>query len=133
MPRSRIKAGLVALGIVIVIVASFVGGLYVGERWAIANLSVELDSTQAMLAFNRILVERRMQSLLTKGCMDAAMKEMEIDEDQDTRLLAEFFQGKLTPWTRKYVSDRDPDLVKTLSTFKSKYGDMWQQPDCQKK
>lgn len=132
MRRSGIKTGLITFGIVGAIIVSFVIGLYVGERWAIANLSVELDSTQAMLAFNRIVVERRMQSLLSRGCMDAAMKEVDIDEDQDTRLLAEFFKGKLTPWTRKYVSDRDPNLVGTLSTFKSKYGSVWEQPDCHK-
>lgn len=73
-----------------------------------------------------------MQSLLSKGCSEAALKEMNIDEDQDTELLAEFFKGKLPAWTRKYVSDRGPDLVKTLSTFKSKYGSTWEQPDCHK-
>lgn len=129
--RSIIKILLIVIGYVVAAGILLVIGLYVGERWTIVALSHELDGTQAMLTFNRLIDERRVQSLLSEGCTHAAQKQIDIDEDKGTELLAEIFNDrKLPTWTRKYVSDRDPNLVSTLATFKSKYGSTWEQPDC---
>ncbi len=117
--NSRRKLALVGFGVVATAGLCFLAGLYV------------LNGTQAMLAFNRLDDERRVQSLLGAGCIPAAQKQLDIDEDQNKGLLAEFFSDRTLPaWARRYVLERDPNLAKNLATFKSKYGNVWEQPDC---
>ncbi len=129
--NSRRKLALVGFGVVATAGLCFLAGLYVGGRSAIRALGYELNGTQAMLAFNRLDDERRVQSLLGAGCIPAAQKQLDIDEDQNKALLAEFFSDRTLPaWARRYVLERDPNLAKNLATFKSKYGNVWEQPDC---
>jgi hypothetical protein len=101
-------------------------GIRIGSR----HTAIEIDDVQAMLAFNRILQERKLASLLSRGCMAAAIEETDIRIDQDTKLLASLFKGRLSPRVSKYVDDRDPNLRETLDNFKSKYGDSWREPRC---
>ncbi len=104
----------------------------IGMRSNVRQVAIEIDNTQAMLAFNRLLEERKLASLLSKGCVAAAVEEIDIRMDQDTKLLSSLFKGKLSPWVMKYVDDRDPNFSKTLDNFKSKYGDSWKEPECVK-
>jgi hypothetical protein len=80
-----------------------------------------------------LLEGRKLESLLSGGCAAAAAKEIDIVMDQDTKLLASLYRGKLSPETIKYINDRDPNLLKRLNTFKSKYGEIWQEPECPRK
>ncbi|MHB8697691.1 MAG: hypothetical protein ACYC9J_06585 [Sulfuricaulis sp.] len=130
MLGSKAKTWLLAIGFVLAIVIAFVIGESKGQRAMLAVMQVKLDGVQAMLTFNRLDEERLLKSWLSKGCVAQAQSELDFDEDQDTRLLAEFFQGKLDPSDRKYVSDRDLKLVASLNTFKSKYGIRWEVPKC---
>ena len=57
-------------------------------------------------------------------------KAIDVAEDEDMELLAEFFKGKLDAATIKYVADRDSILVEQLKTFKSKYGKGWSEEEC---
>ena len=127
------KTEYVVLGSVVAIVIAFAVGESLGQRSMISGMSVQLDGTQAMLAFNRIDDERQLQTLLSKGCVAQAQSQLDYYEGRDTKLLSEFFKGKLDPETIKYVSDRDPKLMASLNTFKSKYGTRWDEPDCNKK
>ena len=68
--------------------------------------------------------------MLSKGCVSQTEETLAFSLDQDTALLAEFFRGELDPASIKYVSDRDPQLVKSLATFKSKYGNVWVEKAC---
>ena len=124
------KAGIITICIGLALVVSFLIGESRGERFAITEMRVELDSTQAMLVFNRLVEERKLQAWLSRECIIETRTQMDINEDQDTKLLAEFFKGKLAPWARKYVSDRDPNLPNILSSFKSKYGSSWAEIEC---
>jgi hypothetical protein len=105
-------------------------GIGVGTRMNVHQAATEIDSVQASLAFNRLLQDRKMASFLSRGCIAAAVKETDIAIDQDTKLLASLFKGKLSPWAIKYVEDRDPELLKTLANFQSKYGSSWPDPEC---
>jgi hypothetical protein len=96
----------------------------------VRQAATEIDSIQVSLAFNRLLEDRKLASLLSRGCVAAAIKETDIAMDQDTKLLASLFKGKLSPWVIKYIEDRDPSLLKTLDTFQSKYGNSWPEPTC---
>lgn len=117
---------------IMVIIASFAIGLSVGKRKAVTQAKVVVDSVQADLLFNRILIERKMQLMLSKGCVTETKSELIINEDQDTKLLADLFKGELTLDARKYIYDRDPVLANALSTFKSKYGNSWKEMACTK-
>ncbi len=133
MMTSKIKLWLIGIGAVLYSATIFWLGIGIGMRSNLHQTAIELDNTQAMLAFNRLLEERKLELLLSKGCVTAAVEKTNIAIDQDTKLLASLFKGKLSPWITKYVDDRDPNLLKTLDTFKSKYGDSWREPECTKK
>ena len=124
------KPWLIGLIVIVYSIVIFWFGIAAGMRSNRHQLAQELDSTQAMLAFNRLLDERRLQSLLLKGCAGAALERTNISMDQDTRLLASLFKGRLSPWVAKYVKDRDLELLNSLPKFKSKYGDSWKEPEC---
>jgi len=103
-----------------------------GMRSNLHELAIVLDDTQAELAFNRLLEERKLESLLSKGCTAAALEKTRISIDQDMTLLASF-EGKLSPGAAKYINDREPTLLSALKEFKSKYGNSWTEPECSTK
>jgi hypothetical protein len=122
----------ILIAFMVAIIVSLLIGQGIGERRANANAAVEVNGIQADLLFNRIISERKMQIMLSKGCVSEARDALSINEDQDTKLLADFFRGKLSVNAKKYIYDRDPELAKNLGTFKSKYGDSWIEPNCSK-
>lgn len=115
---------------VVAIAVSFAVGNSVGQRTMLAAASVQLNDVQAMLAFNHLLDDRELQSLLDRGCGTQAAAVVDFYRDKDTESLAGFFRGRLNESTRDYVSKRDPDLVKGLGSFQSKYGQQWAVPEC---
>lgn len=126
------KATVAVIVYIASVIASLLIGANIGQRKAMAHASVEVNGIQADLLFNRILDERKMQSILSRGCVTETQRELDINEDQDMELLAKFFSGELTSQARKYISDREPGLAKALGTFKSKYGDSWVEISCKK-
>jgi hypothetical protein len=108
----------------------FAIGDSVGQRAMLKGMNVQLDSTQASLAFNRLLDERHWNDLLAKGCVAQAKQALDVAIDKDTELLAGFFKDGLDVAAMKYISDRDPALVEQLKTFKSKYGQSWSEDEC---
>ena len=116
---------------VMVIVVVFLIGSSVGQRSMIKMMSVELNSVQGMLAFNRLLDERKQQLLLNRGCITQASYAVDIAQDKDMELLSEFFtRGQLDERSLKYIALRDPKLLSELKNFKSKYGNTWVEPEC---
>ena len=101
-----------------------------GQRSMLKGMSVQLDSVQTKLAFNRLLDERHWKDLLAKGCATQAAKALDVAEDKDMELLAEFFNGKLDASAIKYVTDRDTTLAEQLKSYKSKYGRSWSEAEC---
>jgi hypothetical protein len=112
------------------VAAAFAIGKSLGQRSMLAAMNVQLDSVQATLAFNRLLDERQLKSLLARGCIEQVAKAIDVAEDKDMELLAGFFNGKIDASAKKYVLDRDPNLVNELKTFKSKYGRSWSEMEC---
>lgn len=130
--NTKIKSGLIGVAALFFIAMVFWLGIGVGVKYGSSQLAIELNSTQAMLAFNRILDERKLNLLLSKGCVTEALTKTDIAIDQDTKLIASLFKEKLSPWVSKYVSDRDPNFLNSLDGFKSKYGDSWTETECHK-
>ena len=128
----KIRLWLIGVGAVVFTAIIFGIGVAIGMRHVSSQLESELNSTQAMLAFNRILDERQIKLMLSKGCVAEALAKTDIGLDQDTKLLATLFNGRLNPWVSKYITDRDPDFLRKLGEFKSKYGDSWAEPECRK-
>ena len=107
-------------------------GESLGERTMLKGVRKQLDGVQAMLLVNRIGDERKIKSLLARGCASAAAIEVDHSENSDMKLLAEFLNGKLDQPTIRYIANQDPNLLKELKKFKSKYGNPWQEPECKK-
>lgn len=125
-----IRARYMAIASAILVVVAFAVGDSLGQRSMLKAFGPQYDGVQAMLAYNQLDDDRRLQALLSKGCVAQAQSFLDFYEDRETRLLSEFFKGDLDRGTIKYVTDRDPKLVASLSTFKSKYGSRWDEPDC---
>jgi hypothetical protein len=102
----------------------------VGQRTMLAVASTQVNDVQAILAFNRIRDEREVQSLLERGCVTQAKEYLDFYRAEELETLAGFFRGSLSDSTKEYVSLRDPDLLKDLATYRSKYGRTWAAPDC---
>ena len=117
-------------GCIVLAAAAFAVGESMGQRSMLGAMSVQLNSAQTNLAFNRLLDERHWKSLLAKDCVVQVTKAIDVAEDEDMELLAEFFKGKLDAATIKDVTDRDSILVEQLKTFKSKYGKGWSEEEC---
>lgn len=127
---SKMKLSLIGVSGVVFLAIVFWLGMAIGTRFVSGQLESELNSAQAMLAFNRILEGRQIGALLAKGCVAQALEKTNIAMDQDTKLIASLFNGKLSPQVSKYISDRDPSFLRSLDGFKSKYGDAWIEPEC---
>ena len=112
------------------IAVAYALGWRMGERKAFAQSQILMNGAQADLLFNRIVDEREMVSMLSKGCIPQTRRHLSIDVDQDTALLAEFYRGPLDPQSVSYIVEHDPGLLKSLATFKSKYGKSWMEAAC---
>jgi len=132
MRSSLIKVSALVGCALLILALVFVLGLFLGGRRAIAKLNIQMDGTQAMLAFNRISSEQRLRYLLSSGCADVALAQVKVYEDQDKQLLAGFLQGTLPDWTIKYISQGDPSLIGELRKMKVKSANTWTIPDCRK-
>ena len=121
---------ILVFGIAALVLLSFVIGESIGQRSMRRPFSIQLDGVQAMLLIDRIVEERKIKSLLARGCASEAMTVVDINENSDLKLLAEFVNGKLDHPTLAYITRQDPNILEELGTFKSKYGSTWQEPDC---
>lgn len=121
------------LAIAMAVVAAFAIGESVGQRRMLSVANSQLTGVQAMLAFNRLLDDRELKSLLASGCVAQAVLSVDIANDKDMQILADFFKGPLDPDARSYVMARDPKLIGELATFKSKYGQKWSIGGCSAK
>jgi hypothetical protein len=126
------KRGILTAALICAIVGAlaFVVGVRVGQKSMFAVINVQLNDTQAELALNRLDDERHWKELLSKGCVAQTAKSIDIAEDMDMRLLAEFIHGEIDAPTLKYISVHDPGFIQQLNTFKSKYGGGWFEGSC---
>lgn len=134
MKNTKVRAWLLATGIAVVMASVFWFGFAMGTRYNLRQFATGLDDTQVMLAFNRLLDERNVESLLARGCTTAALEKTRISIDQDLKVLATFSnENRLSPGITKYIDARDPTLLNTLGNFQSKYGNSWIEPECPKR
>ena len=120
----------VAVVILALMAGAFLGGTSVGQRTMLARANQNLNGVQAMLAFNRIQDEGHLQSLLSQGFTEQAAAFIDYSKSADMELLSGLLRGQISDDTRKYISDRDANLVEDLKTFKSKYGASWMEKAC---
>lgn len=133
---SKMKLALIGFGVTVFITIILIAGMAIGVRYlqdqTRAERNASLDSVQIMLAFNRILEARQLESLLAKNCVAQALKKIDIGIDQNTKLIRELSKKALSTDVSEYITDRDPDFILKLDEFNSKYGDSWEEPDCNK-
>lgn len=100
----------------------------------LSAVGIELDKSQAILAFNHMDRYRELERDLSTGCYAAALEKARISKDQERMLLASFFKRHPESEFTKYVTDREPGLVDELRTFRSPFYDekamSWAWPQC---
>ena len=118
------------VGIVVALLATaFLSAGYTGHK-ARQVFAAELDATQAQTWFDELKALEQIESILARGCNDAALEQVKIDVDGKMRLLSTYIRDGGDPATLKYISERDASIISRLKTFKSKYGSVWEVPTC---
>ncbi|MGH6889657.1 MAG: hypothetical protein ACREHF_10745 [Rhizomicrobium sp.] len=119
-----------AIGCVLAGAACFVLGVRETRKSDFTDLNILNDSTQAMLAFNRVQDERHWEHLLKNNCIRQAAKAIDVAQDKDAELLARLLRGQIDKDVLIYIQKRDPAVIGELKTFKSKYGNSWYEEEC---
>jgi hypothetical protein len=126
------KKVLLSAVVVILFLVTAIGSFGFGVKTERRELNKALYSTQAMLWFNHLLTFRDIEGLLARGCPAEGLEATGIAIDQEMQLLSEFHKNSGDTSIDKYISDRDPQLLGQLETFKGKYVGAWTQPTCNK-
>ncbi len=114
------------------IVAAAVIASHITAKKDVAQFAVELQATQAMLNFNHRRSYGEMEAYLLKGCNAEALEKARIYQALESMQLASFLKDHSDTWVTKYVSDREPNLIAELATYKNPYGASWREPKCNK-
>ena len=117
----KIRNLMLGLGLIAAIGLAFILGEILGQRSSVKQMRINLDGMQAMLLTDQIVEKRKVRSLLAGGCPTEAQEELNITENVEMKLLAEFVDGKLDRSSLEYINSRDPNILDELKTFKSKY------------
>lgn len=128
--KKGIRYSILIFGSIVLLLFAFALGESMGQRAMLSVISMQLTSTQASLAFNRLLDDRRFRELLAKGCVRQATNAIDVSEDEDMALLADFSRKGIDESAKKYIADRAPQLLEQLKTFKSKYQQGYVEEEC---
>jgi hypothetical protein len=79
---------------------------------------------------NRIIEERRIKSLLARGCGNKAIGEITNNENLDLKTLSGFVDSNLDEPTVEYINNLDPTLLDELKTFDGKFVNTWSGTEC---
>ena len=109
---------------------AFALGEGLAQRSMLRESRVRMDGMQAMLLADRISEEEKIGHLLERGCTAQALQSLSYREDSDLRLLSEFMSRNLDDSAMGYIASQDPEVLRYLKTFKSKYGSAWREPEC---
>jgi hypothetical protein len=96
----------------------------------VRSLRSQIDSVQATLLVNRIVEERRIKSLLARGCGTKAIGEITNNENSDLRMLSRFVDSNLDGPTIEYINNQDPKLLNELKAFDGKFVNTWSAGEC---
>jgi hypothetical protein len=105
-------------------------GVKLGQGRSLSAFSVQLHDIQAALLFDRIVQERGIKSLLTRGCVTQAIGEISNNELADRKRLADFVHEELDRDTLAYINKRDSNILNELDSFTGSFTNTW--PGCQK-
>ena len=115
---------------VLLAIVLFGVGVILGQRLLMRKAGVQVRGVQAVLLFDRIVEERTLKSLLTRGCVTEAIGEISNRELADRKTLSQFAYEKLDRDTIAYINKRDPNILNELDSPTGSYTNTW--PGCQK-
>jgi hypothetical protein len=115
----------VVLGIVL-----FGGGVVFGQRFLRGKFGAELRYVQGSLLFDRIVQEREIKALLTRGCIPEAIGEISNQELADRKTLSSFVHENPDRDTVAYINKRDSHFLSELDSPAGSFANTW--PGCQK-
>jgi hypothetical protein len=87
------------------------GGYYWCHRVSVAELSTMVNRVQANSAFNRIVEDGQIVDLMKRTCYEDALKMLEWNVKDQTRIMADLVREGVGPDFVKYVEDRAPGLL----------------------
>jgi hypothetical protein len=125
-----LRKSMLAISFLVAIALSLAAGESLGQRSMLKGLKIQLDGVQAMLLADRIIEERKLKSLLARGCTTDALNAVNITENSDMKLLAEFVGANLDQPSLQYISSRSPGFLDEVKSFKSSYRVSWSEVTC---
>jgi hypothetical protein len=95
----------------------------------VVEISTIVNEVQANSAFNRIVDDRQVVDLMKRNCYEDALKMLEWNMKDQTRIMSDLVKEGVGPDFVKYVEDRAPGLLtsegKQLRTAQNRY-----EPQC---
>jgi hypothetical protein len=91
---------------------------------------IQLSGVQTTLLLDRIVQERKIKSILERGCVTEAIGEISNNELADRETLSRFVHEKLDRGTIAYINRRDPNILNELDSPSGSFTNTW--PGCQK-
>jgi hypothetical protein len=120
----------ITVATVLLAIVLFGGGVILGQRLMFRAFAIQLRGVQATLLFDRIVQEREIKTLLTRGCVNVAIGEISNSEFADRKTLAAFVHEKLDRETIAYINKRDPNILSEIDSPTGSFTNTW--PGCEK-
>jgi hypothetical protein len=120
----------ITVATVLLAIVLFGGGVILGQRLMLRAFAIQLRGVQATLLFDRIVQEREIKTLLTRGCVSVAIGEISNSELADRKTLAAFVHEKLDRDTIAYINKRDSNILSEIDSPTGSFTNTW--PGCEK-
>ena len=117
--------------IVSLIIATIFGGVLSTKGMKIQFGNI-LAQTQAIISYDNMSDFREIEGDLSKGCFPEALKKANLYKERNLDAISNYLKESSDPSFRKYISIRDPELIKNLQNHKSVYKNISQWPKCNK-
>lgn len=125
----QMRRWIIFVSIVSTVLLSASGGYLWCYRVSVVEISTIVNEVQANSAFNRIVDDRQVVDLMKRNCYEDALKMLEWNMKDQTRIMSDLVKEGVGPDFVKYVEDRAPGLLtsegKQLRTAQNRY-----EPQC---
>jgi hypothetical protein len=105
-------------------------GVILGQRLMFRAFAIQLRGVQATLLIDRIVQEREIKTLLARGCVNVAIREISNNELADRKTLSAFVHENLDRDTIAYIDKRDSNILSELDSPTGSFTNTW--PGCEK-
>jgi hypothetical protein len=126
MPMSKKAIILCSVIFVVGSLSSYRFGIYLSQK----AYSQGLKETQAILAFNRMKLYRKLTSCIENGKYSEANEKLRQSIITQRELLARFLNSMESEHLNEYIKIRSKENLESFKHFKSNRGSNWSEPSC---